>query len=144
MPHELNLPKRLKAKGWKVKIREKERLEPPHVTILCGKREWRVGLRDKGFLVPPGGKWADIDDEIPDDLTWIAYTRQYTDELLKAVSRRRAKRLRLTVRRGECVLTVASPRAESVPTLHGLFARIVGDSPGYRWLPKDELSEVLF
>src|SRR5262249_2269714 len=31
-----------------------------------------------------------------------------------------------------------------VPTLHGLFSRIVGDSPGYHWLPKDELSEVLF
>jgi hypothetical protein len=64
MPHELDLPKRLKAKGWKVKIREKERLEPPHVTIICGKKEWRVGLRDNSFLVPPGGKWADIDGEV--------------------------------------------------------------------------------
>src|ERR1700730_13597874 len=64
MPHELDLPKRLKARGWKVKIREKERLEPPHVTIMCGKKEWRVGLRDKSFLVPPGGKWAEIDDGV--------------------------------------------------------------------------------
>jgi hypothetical protein len=45
-------------------IREKERLEPPHVTIICGKKEWRVGLRDKSFLVPPGGKWDDIDDDV--------------------------------------------------------------------------------
>jgi hypothetical protein len=66
MPHELDLPKRLKARGWKVKIREKERLEPPHVTIICGKKEWRVGLRDMSFLVPPDGKWADIDDEVRD------------------------------------------------------------------------------
>src|SRR4051812_21358390 len=94
MPHELDLPKRLKARGWKVKIREKERLEPPHLTILCGKKEWRgggggkvkirkrerwkpphltilcgkkewrVGLRDGSFLAPPGGKWADIDAEV--------------------------------------------------------------------------------
>jgi hypothetical protein len=64
MPHEIRLPKRLKARGWKVKIREKERLEPPHVTIMCGKKEWRVGLRDESFLVPPGGTWADIDDEV--------------------------------------------------------------------------------
>src|ERR1700688_3912960 len=72
MPHELRLPKRLKARGWKVKIREKERLEPPHVTIMCGKKEWRVGLRDKNFLVPPGGKWADIDDEVREiiDKNW--------------------------------------------------------------------------
>jgi hypothetical protein len=64
MPHELVLPNRLKARGWKVKIREKERLEPPHVTIICGKREWRVGLRDQSFLVPPGGTWAQIDAEV--------------------------------------------------------------------------------
>jgi DNA-directed RNA polymerase subunit H (RpoH/RPB5) len=41
-------------------------------------------------------------------------------------------------------VTIAAPRPESVPTLHGLFTRIVGDSPGYHWLPKDELSEILF
>ncbi len=64
MPYDLDLPKRLKAKGWKVKIREKERLEPPHVTVLCGKKEWRIGLRDREFLVPPGGKWGDLDDEV--------------------------------------------------------------------------------
>jgi len=64
MPYILALPKRLKTSGWKVKIREKERLEPPHVTIICRKKEWRVGLRDKSFLVPPGGKLADIDIEV--------------------------------------------------------------------------------
>jgi hypothetical protein len=64
MPHELKLPKRLKAEGWKVKIREKERLEPPHVTVMCGKKEWRIGLRDKTLLVPPGGRWRDLDDEL--------------------------------------------------------------------------------
>ncbi|MFO0809043.1 MAG: hypothetical protein U0746_10500 [Gemmataceae bacterium] len=60
MPHELKLPRRLKAQGWKVKIREKERLEPPHVTVMCKTREWRVSLRDGEFLVPPGGSWNDI------------------------------------------------------------------------------------
>jgi hypothetical protein len=64
MPYELDLPRRLKTQGWKVKIREKERLEPPHVTIICRKKEWRVGLRDGGFLVPPGGDWDDIDEDV--------------------------------------------------------------------------------
>ena len=50
MPHALELPKRLKAQGWKVKIREKERLEPPHVTIMCRRKEWRLSLRDGEFL----------------------------------------------------------------------------------------------
>lgn len=61
MPFELPLPKRLKAEGWKVKIREKERVEPPHVTILHKADEWRLGLRDRQLLVPPDGRIKDID-----------------------------------------------------------------------------------
>jgi hypothetical protein len=83
-----------------------------------------------------------IYDETPQDLTWITTTRKSLDELLKTASRHRAKRP--GVRRDECVITVASPRAESMPTLRGLFSHIVGDSSEYRWLSKDELSDVLF
>jgi len=36
MPFELQLPRNLKADGWKVKIFDKEELEPPHVTVLRG------------------------------------------------------------------------------------------------------------
>jgi hypothetical protein len=73
MPHELELPRRLKAKGWKVKIRDKERLEPPHVTVMCGRKEWRIGLRDSSFLVPPGGKWADLEHEVQEiiEANWM-------------------------------------------------------------------------
>ncbi len=40
---------------------------------MCRKSEWRVGLRDKSFLVPPGGKWADIDEEVRDliETSWM-------------------------------------------------------------------------
>lgn len=55
------LPRRLKATGWKVKIREKERVEPLHVTIMHKADEWRLGLRDKQLLIPPGGRIRDID-----------------------------------------------------------------------------------
>ena len=61
MPFELPLPRRLKAEGWKVKIREKERVEPPHVTIMHKAEEWRLGLRDGELLMPPGGNKRDID-----------------------------------------------------------------------------------
>ena len=87
---------------------------------------------------------AKVYDDVSDDLTWITYTQKFTDELMKTVARKRAIRRKFTLPRHECVLTVASPRLESLPTLHGLFSHIVGDSPGYRWLPKDELLEVLF
>ena len=64
MPFRLDLPKRLSARGWKVKIREKEHLEPPHVTVFRGESLWRIGLRSGVFLVPPGGNWGEIDDEV--------------------------------------------------------------------------------
>lgn len=60
MPFELELPTAVKKRGWKVKIRDRERLEPPHVTILYKTEAWRLGLRDGAFLVPPGGSWSAI------------------------------------------------------------------------------------
>lgn len=56
MAYGLDLPKKLKARGWKVKIRDRERLEPPHVTVFHRNEDpWRIDLRSGGFLVPPGG-----------------------------------------------------------------------------------------
>jgi hypothetical protein len=34
MPFDVPLPKKLRAQGWRAKIREKERVEPPHITIM--------------------------------------------------------------------------------------------------------------
>ena len=64
MPYELPLPKKLKTQGWKVKILEKERVEPPHVTVFHKADAWRVGLRERELLEPPGGRWRDIDAEV--------------------------------------------------------------------------------
>lgn len=63
MPAELSLSNKLKQSGWKVKIREKERLEPPHVSIINRTRTWRLCLRSGGFL----DKVPDP-DEIPAEL----------------------------------------------------------------------------
>lgn len=60
MPFELELPAGVKKQGWKVKIRDKERLEPPHLTVIYKADAWRLGLRDEAFLVPPGGSWNAI------------------------------------------------------------------------------------
>jgi hypothetical protein len=45
MPFSLALPDSWARRGWKVKIRDRERLEPPHVTILCRMCAWRWDLR---------------------------------------------------------------------------------------------------
>ena len=50
MAFPLPLSPPLPAQGWKVKIRDRERNEPPHVTILHRTRAWRFDLRSGGFL----------------------------------------------------------------------------------------------
>jgi hypothetical protein len=72
MPYRLNLPKKLRGHGWKVKIQDKERLEPPHVTVWHLDRVWRIGLRTGEFMVPPGGSWKEIDADVKEliDLHW--------------------------------------------------------------------------
>jgi hypothetical protein len=63
MPFTLLLPPPWPAQGWKAKIRDRERLEPPHLTILLGIKSWRFCLRTEWFLdVEPDPK------EVPADL----------------------------------------------------------------------------
>ena len=50
MPSQLPLPERLAKDGWKVKIRDRERLEPPHATVIRGNRAWRWNLRSRQFM----------------------------------------------------------------------------------------------
>ena len=50
MPFSLPLPRHLKKQGWKAKIRDKERLEPPHVSLLRKTETWRIDLRRDRFL----------------------------------------------------------------------------------------------
>lgn len=64
MPDPIELPKKLKAQGWKAKVYDNERLEPPHLTLICRERVWRISLREKDFMVPPGGRWRDIDPAV--------------------------------------------------------------------------------
>jgi len=64
--YDLKLPKALAKAGWKVKIRDKERLEEPHVTIIKGTLSWRVGLRNRDFL--DEGRWKDFPDTLRESI----------------------------------------------------------------------------
>lgn len=63
MPFDLTLRSQLKQAGWKAKIHDHERLEPPHVTIYFKLRKWRLGLRDGEFL-DDECKWSQIPGEL--------------------------------------------------------------------------------
>jgi len=74
MPAELSLSKKLKKAKWKVKIRERERLEPPHVSIINATNTWRISLRSGDFL----DKVPDP-DEIPDELLQYIRNGKHND-----------------------------------------------------------------
>jgi hypothetical protein len=50
VPFDLSLPQQFRQARWKVKIREKEVREPPHMTILRGTQAWRINLRTGEFM----------------------------------------------------------------------------------------------
>lgn len=74
MAFSLPLPDPLPARGWKVKIRNLERNEPPHVTILHKTRAWRFDLRSLRFL----DKEPDPRD-VPDEV--VAEIKQEVERL---------------------------------------------------------------
>ena len=50
MAQSFTVPEPWAARGWRFKIRDKERVEPPHVTVIYKTRSWRFGLRERAFL----------------------------------------------------------------------------------------------
>jgi hypothetical protein len=68
---------------------------------------------------------------------FVSANQNATENLLKV-----GLRLSRGGRMGE-LLTLEPPRPESVPSLSGLFERVIGVSSGYSWLPVDQLMTVV-
>lgn len=82
MAFPLPLPEHLRRAGWVVKIRDKERSEPPHVTVLRGTRRWRINLRTLRFMnkkPPPREVPLEIRRAINDEIGTLrrAWDRMY-------------------------------------------------------------------
>lgn len=77
MAFDLKLSRQLAKSGWKVKIRDKERLEEPHLTIIKGTLCWRVGLRSRAFL--DEGRWKDFPDDLREAIegNWNRLCREW-------------------------------------------------------------------
>src|SRR3954447_14063766 len=122
MPFDLPLTRKLRVQGWKVKIREKERVEPPHVTVM---NKFVFLGSQKGLFkepLPPGIAVCHDRSEVeaavtdpPRHATWVSFTRHFTDILLLEVVHARSDL------RGSHLITLTPPRKESIPALLGLF-----------------------
>jgi hypothetical protein len=77
MPYDLPLPRKL-ASSWRVKIYDNERLEPPHVTVVKGRKSWRINLRTKEFMddePPPKEIHKDVAQVVKDN--WRRLQREW-------------------------------------------------------------------
>jgi hypothetical protein len=73
MAYTLPLTAALTRARWKVKIRDKETREPPHVTIIRGTDAWRIDLRKKEFMddsPDPSQVPGVLIDQIMAETTW--------------------------------------------------------------------------
>lgn len=77
MPRQLAIPKKWENAGWRIKVSDKEEVEPPHVTIIQGPLRWRFGLREQAFLdrKPPAR-------EVPKEL--VEWLRQHQKDCVDA------------------------------------------------------------
>lgn len=50
MAYALEMPDEWRTQGWKVKIRDDERNETPHATVLRKRQAWRLSLRSGSFM----------------------------------------------------------------------------------------------
>jgi hypothetical protein len=67
------LPDAVRKARWKVKIRDKETREPPHLTIIRGTDAWRLNLRTGEFMdekPDPSDVPNEIIDLINEEETW--------------------------------------------------------------------------
>ena len=80
MPFDLPLPAAFRNFRWKVKIREMERREPPHMTVLRAAKAWRINLRTGEFMddVPDPSELPDeIIEHIKTEANWKLLCEQW-------------------------------------------------------------------
>ena len=103
--------------------------------VLVGSTMRRIS---PGFVICRSAALPAILHEASKKSVFVSSNQSSTENLLKAGLTLSAGSHRM----GE-LLTLEPPRAESVPSLSGLFERVVGTSPGYSWLPVAELMNVV-
>ena len=63
MAFQLGLPEPWASRGWKAKIRDRERMEPPHVSVIFKGSTWRLNLRT-GHLLDKEPPPADLPTDL--------------------------------------------------------------------------------
>jgi hypothetical protein len=88
--------------------------------------------------------WAEVFEHSTRKSTWISTSAKGAERLVQEATARSFNSGRGSkVNLGD-LLALESPATKSLPALGTVFHRVIGQVPGFRWLPQDELFEVLF
>lgn len=127
MAFRLDLPEPLAAKGRK------------SVVVLDPDNEFANRFRSLGVVFCQGrGDVAETVKNVTRRSFWVSFKRGATDDLLRNIRACPHERGRILG-----LLTVQAPRPKSIPGLGSCFRRLAGIVPGSKFLPFEELLDVL-
>lgn len=75
------------------------------------------------------------------DRIWFSFNNEGTSSVIEACVENTVIRHGARTLFGDLIMF--EPLEKKTPVLSGFFERIVGDTPGHKWLPEDQLREVL-
>jgi len=126
----------------KEKYHRNVELAPSFILLNLGK-EWRHQLgATRAVECKQRKDISDVLSRATDESLWISPRSNTTDRLLQAMSHLSAGR-RTTGRRFGNLLMLEPPRAKVLPFLEGLFLNVVGGTSEFKFLPNEQLREVL-
>ena len=73
---DFNVPQPHKSNGWKIKVRGREYVEDPHISIIFKTTTWRFNIRDLKFMdISPDP--SDIPDDVLEHIKKLENLAEY-------------------------------------------------------------------
>lgn len=126
----------------KVKVRPAKAVNPRFILLNMDKGWMKRLGSDRTVACKRDTDIPGVLKSVSNDSLWISSSSHMTDALLRAITHSVS-----TVHEfGHCwgsLLTLESPKPNAIPFLRTLFQHVVGESASFKWLPSDQLGEVL-
>lgn len=120
-----------------------KQLVSPLFILLDVNDRWRDSLgSERAVFCKRDQDISEVLDRATVESLWISSGPSMTDELLRVLGRTSAP-LHDAAHHWGSLLTLGAPRPNAIPFLRTLFQNLVGEAPGFKWLPSDQLREII-